>query len=135
MKLIFAFAVIFLAAGCCKIICVDGEVTISFEKFKAAETTTVVFVRYPPGSTQALDSFSVLSIVPVGDTSRSAVAHSISVDYNWTVRLPALNKEYRIENFVFTKEKCNCTGDEYKSVNSFTVNGERKDGDFIRLEK
>lgn len=86
--------------------CVGDEVTISFEKFKAAETCTVLIVRYLKGRTQAFDSFSILSIVPVGDTSRSAVAQSISVDYHWTVHLPSLNREYRIANFDFTTERC-----------------------------
>ncbi|RYZ47114.1 MAG: hypothetical protein EOO14_23885 [Chitinophagaceae bacterium] len=135
MKRTLTAFLLILFAGCCKEICIGGEVTISFEKFKASETTRVVFVRYPPGSTQSMDSFSVLSIVPVGDTSRSAVSQNITVDYDWIVRLPALNREYNLANFDFTTEKCNCTGDKYKLVNSFTVNGQRKEGDFIRLEK
>jgi hypothetical protein len=135
MKITLAFFLFILFAGCCKEICIGGEVTISFEKFRAVETGTVWFVRYPPGSGQALDSFSVLSIVPATDTGRSAVSQNISVDYNWTVRLPSLNREYRFENFDFTTENCSCTGEKYKLVNSFTVNGQRQEGEFIRLEK
>ena len=136
MKLIFVACAFWFLAGCCKEMCIGDEVTISFERFRAVETDTVWFVRYSPdNNTQALDSFRILSQVAPIDTGRSSVAQSIAASFHWTVRLPSLNKEYRFENFDFTTEKCNCGGKKYKSVKSYTVNGIRQDGQFIRLEK
>ena len=136
MKLIFVACAFWLLAGCCKEICIGDEVTVSFERFKALETDTVLFVRYPPhNSTLALDSFRVVSQISSLDTSRSSVAQSLSASYHWKVSLPSLNRDYRFENFDFTTEKCNCGGKNYKSVRSYTVNGVRKEGLFIRLEK
>ncbi|MDQ3277191.1 MAG: hypothetical protein M3Q06_02630 [Bacteroidota bacterium] len=136
MKPIVAVFTFFLLAGCCKVMCIGDEITISFEKFRAVETDTVLFVRYPGnGGTQALDSFHVTTVVSPADTGRSRVAQSISASSHWKIKVPSLNKEYRIENFDFTTAKCNCGGKKYKSVNSFTVNGQRKEGQFLRLEK
>jgi hypothetical protein len=136
MKLIFVACAFWLLAGCCKEMCIGDEVTISFERFRAVETDTVWFVRYSPDNNiQALDSFRILSQVAPTDTGRSSVAQSIAANFHWTVRLPSLSKEYRFENFDFTTEKCNCGGKKYKSVKSYTLNGVRQDGQFIRLEK
>ena len=136
MKRRLAVFSVLVLAGCCKEMCIGDEVTISFERFRAQETDTVWFVRYTPENpTQPLDSFRILSQVAPADTGRSSVAHSLSTNFHWAVRLPSLNKEYRFENFDFTTEKCNCGGKKYKSVKSYTVNGMRQEGLFIRLEK
>ena len=136
MKTMLAVFSVLVLAGCCKEMCIGDEVTISFERFRAQETDTVWFVRYTPENpTQPLDSFRILSQVAPADTGRSSVAHSLSANFHWAVRLPSLNKEYRFENFDFTTEKCNCGGKKYKSVKSYTVNGMRQEGLFIRLEK
>jgi hypothetical protein len=136
MKTILAVFSFLLLTGCCKEMCIGDEVTISFERFRAVETDTVWFVRYATeNNIQALDSFRILSQVAPTDTGRSSVAQSISANHHWTVRLPSLNKEYRFENFDFTTEQCNCSGKKYKSVRSYTVNGMRQEGLFIRLEK
>ncbi|HEY1021632.1 MAG TPA: hypothetical protein VGE06_04940 [Flavisolibacter sp.] len=136
MKTILAVFSLLLLAGCCKEMCIGDEVTISFERFRATETDTVWFARYAPDNpAQALDSFRILSQVASTDTGRSSVTHSISANFHWTVRLPSLNKAYRVENFAFTTEKCNCGGKKYKSVRSYTVNGRQQESLFIRLEK
>lgn len=136
MKTIPAFLLLLLLAGCCKVYCDGTELTISFEKFRAKETDTVLFVSYVPksGQTQVVDSFRILSQIAPSDTSRSSVAQSISAKYDWVVTLPSVNKQYVFENFDFTTEKCNCGGKKYKAIQSFSVNGIRKEGLSVVLE-
>jgi len=123
-------------AGCCKVHCDGTELGISFEKFKARDTDTVLFISYLPGSgqTQMADSFRILSAISPTDTSKSSIAHSISSKYDWKVFLPSLNKQYVFEGFELNADKCRCGGAQYKYITGFLVNGIRKEGMFIRLD-
>lgn len=125
-----------LLAGCCKVYCDGTELMVSFEKFKARETDTVLFVSYVPntGHTQVVNSFRIAAPVLPSDTSRSAVVQSLSSAYDWKVTLPSANRQFLLENFELTTEKCNCGGKKYKAIRSFAVNGSRKEGLFVALE-
>ena len=136
MKFLVAFCLLLLLAGCCKVYCDGTELTVSFEKFRARETDTVLFVRYVPktGRSQVVDSFRMVAQVLPSDTSRSPVVRSISSAYDWTITLPSVHKQFLIENFDLATEKCNCGGTKYKAIRSFSVNGNRKEGLYIALE-
>jgi len=136
MKTFFACCLFLLLAGCCKVYCDGTELTVSFEKFKARDTDTVLFVRYVPktGRSQVVDSFRIVAQVLPSDTSRSSVVRSISSANDWKVTLPSANKQFFIENFDLTTEKCNCGGTKYKAIRSFSVNGIHKEGLYISLE-
>ena len=134
MKAMLVF-VLFLLAGCCKVYCDGTDLTLSFEKFKARDTDTVLFVSYLPGTAQTtvVDTFRIHYQISPTDTTHSSVSHSISSRYDWKVLLPSLNRQFVFEDFKLTNEKCNCGG-KYKVVKSFTVNGTRKEGLSIALE-
>jgi len=136
MKYLVACCLFLLLAGCCKVYCDGTELTLNFGKFRARETDTVLFVRYIPktGWSQVVDSFRILAPASPSDTSHSSVVRSISSAYDWKVTLPSANKQFVIENFEFTTEKCNCGGTKYKAIRSFSVNGTRKEGLYIDLE-
>ena len=136
MRFILGFLIAIALAGCCKVHCDGTELNISFEKFKATETDTIIFFSYVPGNgqIQLVDSFRLLSNIPPADTSKSSVSHSISSKYDWRIILPSLNKQYVFDNFDLGSDKCKCGGNQYKFISSFMVNGVRKEGLFIRLD-
>jgi hypothetical protein len=136
MKTVFAFLLLFVFAGCCKMYCDGTELAVSFETFKARDTDTVLFVSYAPGTgrMQKVDSFSILSQLSPADTSRSSVVRSLNAAYEWKVTLPSVSKQYIFENFDFTTEKCNCGGKKYKAIRSYLLNGIRKEGLFIAVD-
>lgn len=136
MKRIAVLVLLFVFAGCCKMYCDGTDLVVSFEKFKATETDTVLFVRYLPNTnqTQVVDTARITTQISPADTSRSAVARSLSSAYDWKVLLPAAGRQYVFEHFDFTTEKCNCGGKKYKAIRSFSVNGTRKEGLFLALE-
>ena len=136
MRVLSFFVVLLLFAGCCKVYCDGSDLLVSFEKLKARDTDTVVFVNYLPatGLTRVVDTFRILTVIPATDTTRSSVAHSISSSYEWKVLLPSVNKQYVFENFELSTRKCSCRGTKYKDISGFTLNGVRQEGSFIRVE-
>jgi hypothetical protein len=62
MRVVTSFIVLFLLTGCCKVYCDGSELLVSFEKFKARDADTVVFVNYLPatGLTRVVDTFRIL---------------------------------------------------------------------------
>src|SRR5688572_12426802 len=136
MRILSSLMVLLCFTGCCKVYCDGSELLVSCEKFKARDTDTVVFVSYLPatGFTKVIDTFRILSVIPVTDTSRSSVFHAISSSYDWKVLLPSLGKQYVFENFELSNKKCSCGGTPYKEISSFTLNGVRRQDPFVRLE-
>lgn len=136
MKTLLALFILFFLAGCCKVYCDGKDLGLSFEKFKAKDTDTVLFVKYQPATaqTKAIDTSRILYKISQTDTTQSSVAYEISSNYDWKILLPSLNRQFVFEGFELTNEKCNCGGAKYKAIKSFVVNGVRKEGLFISLE-
>jgi hypothetical protein len=136
IKTILSFLLLILLTGCCKVYCDGTELIVSFERFRARETDSVFFVGYKPGTglTQRTDSFLHTTRVLPTDTSRSTVVQLLSANYDWKITLPAVRKQFLVNNFEFTTEKCNCGGKKYKAVKRFFVNGVEKEGLFLAVE-
>ena len=135
MRRTIVYFLLFCLAGCCKVYCDGTELMVSFEKFAASDTDSVYFISYVPasGQTQKVDSFLVTTpVLPAG--TPSPVIQTLQSNYDWKVVLPSVNRQYLIQNFELTTEKCNCGGKRYKSIRSFLVNGVRKEGLFVALE-
>ena len=128
--------IVFMLAACCKVYCEGNELAVSFRKFRATETDTVLFVRYQPqtGFSRVIDSMPVFSVVPPADTSFSTLTHFISSSYDWKVFIPAVNRQFLFEKFQLTNEKCNCGGTKYKAISSFQLNGVSKKGLWVELQ-
>ena len=135
MKTIVAVFSVMLFAGCCKVYCDGTDLGLGFQKFKAKDTDTVLFVKYLPGSAQTkpVDTSRILYRVAPTDTTHSSVVYQISSGYDWKVLLPSVNRQFVFESFELTTEKCNCGG-KYKAIKSFLLNGVRKEGLFVALE-
>lgn len=135
MRGIVCILLLIFFTGCCKVYCDGTELAVSFRKFKAVDTDTVLFVSYQPGSgqTKPVDTARFLYQISSTDTTRSSFSHSISSSYDWKIQLPSLNRQFVIENFALSREKCRCGG-SYKAIKSFAVNGAQKEGLFIELE-
>jgi hypothetical protein len=135
IKIVFGCLVLFVIAGCCKVYCDGRELGISFRKFKARDTDTVIFSRYVPktGFTKLVDSTPIFSVIAPLDTTRSSLSYSISSSYDWKIWIPSLNRQFLFENFELTNEKCNCGG-KYKAIGSYTLDGVQKQGLFLELE-
>ncbi|MDB5206713.1 MAG: hypothetical protein JWR72_1788 [Flavisolibacter sp.] len=136
MKVILSLLLFFLVTGCCKVYCDGTELGVSFRKFKAVDTDTVLFTKYQPGTQQTtiIDSFLISYAIPATDTFQSTVSHSISSAYDWKITVASVNKQYIITGFELTGEHCNCSGKNYKAIKSFLVNGDRKQGLYVDVE-
>src|SRR5829696_6089337 len=109
MRIAISCLLLFLFGGCCKVFCDGTELMVSFQRFKAIDTDTVLFVKFLPGAiTNPIDTVRLLSTVSPSDTTKSAVSHSISSAFEWKVLLPSLNKQYTAEDFELTNQKCKC---------------------------
>jgi len=135
MKIVFSCLVLFVLAGCCKVYCDGRDLGISFQKFKARDTDTVIFYRYVPktGFTKLVDSTPIFSVIAPLDTTQSSLSYSISSSYDWKIWITSLNRQLLFENFKLTNEKCSCGG-KYKAISSYTLNGVQKEGIYLEVE-
>lgn len=137
MRILLAGILLVMFAGCCKVYCDGRNLGISFRKFKAGQTDTVIFISYMPNANFAskVDSFALISPVPPPyDTLPSSVSYSLSSAYDWRVTVPSVNRQFLLQNFQLTTERCSCGGNRYKSISSFTLNGATKSGLYLEVE-
>lgn len=120
--------------GCCKADCIGKEASASFANFKAADTDSVLMVRYRPNTSfsSLVDSSWMYSKVSPTDTTRSSVILWFYGTEDTRVYLPSLNKTYLFTGFEFEKRRC--CGERVEVVRSFLVNGVRKEGMNVVLE-
>lgn len=135
MRLTLFCLLVFGIVSCCKEYCDGTALMVSFEKFKANDTDTVSFVSYVPatGQTRKVDSFALISPV-LPPNARSSVTQTLNSAYDWKIILPSVSKQYLLQDFELTTEKCNCGGKKYKAIRSYLVNGVRKEGLFLAVE-
>ena len=123
-------------AGCCKVYCDGRDLGISFQKLKASDTDSVLFISYKSKTalSQTIDSSWVYSIISPADTTRSSLFKTISSENDWKIFIPSINKYYIITEFETSTEKCECGGNKYKLIRSYKLNGTFKDGLFLELD-
>lgn len=125
-----------LLASCCKAICLDDELRISFQQFTVSETDTVLYVKYKPGTTEPLDSIwkETPSAPSLPGTTLSAHTETLPTGFDWQVYLPALDRQFFLTNIQTGTDKCKCESGTYKTVNGYTLNGTPQQGSYIILK-
>lgn len=126
--------ILFIIYGCCKSMCVDKTLSISFRKIKSVAADSISIIQYAVSSnyTQKTDSIFINTPVSPTDTTYSYLFRQISSEYDWKIINHSLNKEYRLNNFEL--ERIKCCSDRGFVVRSYEVNGVRKTGDFFDIE-
>jgi hypothetical protein len=127
-------AIVFIINACCKAECIGRTVNISFFKLRAINTDSISVISYTPGSnhTQKIDSNFIHSPVAANDTSYSRLYQTVYSEHDWKIINHSLNTEYRLNNF--ETEKVKCCGEKAVVVRSFSLNGVRKQGDYLELD-
>jgi hypothetical protein len=130
----FLIVIVFIINACCKAECISRTVSISFFKLRAINTDSISMISYAPGSnyTQRVDSNFIHSPAAVNDTSYSRLFQTVYAERDWKIINHSLNREYRLNNFEI--EKVKCCGEKAYMVRSYSLNGNRKDGDFLEIE-
>jgi hypothetical protein len=129
------FGVVLFFSACCKAYCIkDPQLTVSFQRFKARDVDTVYLFRYNPGGTQYADSSASLRPNDAQDTTFSYLNMELTPGSDWEIRIPAVNRQYRITGIQTETGDCNCSSGNYNIVKSFTVNGRQQQGSLLFAE-
>jgi hypothetical protein len=80
---------------------------------------------------------SALYDIPNAATDSSAVTHSHSIyaDKDWIIKIPSLNKEFKIHNFKTATARCECGNKKYSILTSYSVNGVEVKSGFLKLPR
>jgi hypothetical protein len=127
-------AIVFIITACCKAECISRTVSISFFKLRSINTDSISVISYATGSnyTQKVDSNFIHSPVAANDTSYSRLFQTVYAERDWKIINHSLHTQYRLNNF--ETEKVKCCGEKAYVVRSYSLNGNRKDGDFLEIE-
>jgi len=130
----FITLMIFIIYGCCKSICIDKTLYISFRKIKSVDADSISLIQYAPGTNymQKTDSIFINTPVASSDTMYSPLFREINADHDWKIINHSLDKAYRLNNFEL--EKIRCCSDKGYVVRSFELNGTRRTGDYFEIE-
>jgi hypothetical protein len=130
----FLIVIVFIINACCKAECINRTISISFFKLRAINADSISVISYTTGSnyTQKIDSNFIHSPVAANDTSYSRLFETVYAERDWKIINHSLHTEYRLNNF--ETEKVKCCGERAIVVRSFSMNGVRKQGDYIELD-
>lgn len=112
-------------------------ISISFENYGVFETDTVYMVSYERSSnfTARKDSFAYILPNVASDTSRQPQIRSIHPDKDWKIRVPSLNKEFRISDYEVVSAECECGPSKYGMIKSYKLNGNSETTLYLRLPR
>jgi hypothetical protein len=125
MKWLFIVLFVFLFSACCQEECMPCNVHVSFEKFKAAEVDTVLFIEYVPGTGQTSVRSTQERHVPTvpGDTAQAVLYKILFCGSDWKIEIPAVNRQYLLTDIETKLQRCPCDPGKQPMLKSYKVNG------------
>lgn len=120
----------FAACICTKVYCVEFDyVHVTFYGFEPSEIDTIYSTGYAPGSNFAtitrekeIDTGNLSSIDSVY-YFESKSNERLKGTHDWEIYIPSTGQTYRITDYSYTTEACNCPSDKYTSLTGCRVNG------------
>ncbi len=105
--------------------CLNAELTIGFQNYTKEETDTIVVIGYKlnSGFTAKIDSNIMVKPYAPTDTTPSPDFYTVYPDKDYIVKLPSVNKQFRIADYVVLTQRCACENRKVPVLKSFKVNG------------
>ena len=127
---LFALCMVFISISfpiqsCCKVNCPGNEMNLLFINFNPQEVDTLLLVTYEPGNTftNKVDSMYVDHITGGGLSKDTFYGFLDNIEFNkdYEIKMPALNRTFRISDLKTTREKCPCTAGHYHAIWSYRL--------------